>query len=108
MRSYVLVESSRIWLYVSPCLLVGPVRIRVQVPLQRRRCSSRSTSMQQVRKLVSKKELKSIYGIPYCFAHIARLEAAGRFPKRVQLGACRVAWFAEEVETWIAERPRAA
>ena len=28
-------------------------------------------------KLVSKKELKSIYGVPYCFAHIARLEAAG-------------------------------
>ena len=44
------------------------------------------------RKLVSKKELKSIYGIPYCPAHIARLEAAGDFPKRVKLGACRVAW----------------
>ena len=28
------------------------------------------------RKLVSKKELKTVYGIPYCFAHIARLEAA--------------------------------
>jgi len=56
------------------------------------------------RKLISKKELKSIYGIPYCFAHIARLEAAGQFPKRVTLGACRVAWVAEEVETWIEER----
>jgi prophage regulatory protein len=64
--------------------------------------------MQQVRKLVSKKELKSIYGIPYCFAHIARLEKAGLFPARVQLGPCRVAWFADEVEAWIAERPRAA
>jgi hypothetical protein len=30
--------------------------------------------MQQVRKLVSKKELKSIHGIPYSFAHIARKE----------------------------------
>jgi len=59
--------------------------------------------MQHVSKLVSKKELKSIYGIPYCFAHIARLEAAGEFPARVMLGACRVAWFAEEVEAWIAE-----
>ena len=29
------------------------------------------------RKLVSKKELKSVYGVPYCPAHIARLEAAG-------------------------------
>jgi prophage regulatory protein len=57
--------------------------------------------MQQVRKLVSKKELKSVYGIPYCFAHIARLEAAGSFPTRVRLGACRVAWFAHEVEAWM-------
>ena len=56
------------------------------------------------RKLVSKKELKSTYGVPYSFAHIARLEAAGHFPTRVRLGACRVAWVAEEVEVWIEER----
>ena len=55
-------------------------------------------------RLVCKKELKSIFGVPYCFAHIARLEAAGQFPKRVRLGACRVAWVAEEVQTWIDER----
>jgi hypothetical protein len=36
-----------------------------------------------VRKLVSKKELKSLLGIPYCFAQIARLEAAGQFPRSV-------------------------
>ena len=60
------------------------------------------------RKLVSKKELKTVYGIPYCFAHIARLEAAGQFPKRVRLGACRVAWFAEEIQEWIDTRPRAS
>jgi prophage regulatory protein len=59
------------------------------------------------RKLVSKKELKSVYGIPYCFAHIARLEKVDQFPHRVVLGACRVAWFAEEVEEWIESRPRA-
>src|SRR2546421_10351312 len=58
------------------------------------------------RKLVSKKELKTVYGIPYCFAHIARLEAAGKFPKRLRLGACRVAWYADEVEEWIDSRPR--
>ncbi len=56
------------------------------------------------RKLVTKKELKSIYGVPYSFAHIARLEAAGQFPKRVRLGACRVAWVADEVQGWIDER----
>jgi len=56
------------------------------------------------RKLVSKKELKSVYGVPYSFAHIARLEAAGQFPKRIRLGACRVAWIAEEVDEWIEAR----
>lgn len=55
-------------------------------------------------KLVTKKELKSIFGVPYSPAHIARLEAAGQFPQRVRLGACRVAWVSEEVQTWIDER----
>lgn len=53
--------------------------------------------------LVDKKGLR-LLGIPYSFAHIARLEAAGEFPKRVKLGACRVAWVYEEVMTWIEER----
>jgi prophage regulatory protein len=65
-------------------------------------------SMTQVRKLVSKKELKTVHGIPYSFAHIARLEKAGHFPKRLSLGACRVAWFQDEIEAWITSRPRAA
>jgi prophage regulatory protein len=55
-------------------------------------------------KLVSKKELKSVYGIPYSSVHIGRLERAGAFPKRVRLGQCRVAWLCEEIEAWIAER----
>ena len=61
--------------------------------------------MQQVRKLVSKKELKTVHGIPYSFAHIARLEKAGEFPKRIQLGACRVAWWEDEVEDWKLHAP---
>lgn len=59
--------------------------------------------MQLERQLVSKKDLKSL-GIPYSFQHIARLEKAGRFPKRIQLGACRVAWCYAEILEWIAER----
>ncbi len=54
--------------------------------------------------LVSKKELKSVYGVPYSFQHIARLEAVGQFPQRIRLGACRVAWLSEEVQNWIDER----
>ena len=60
--------------------------------------------MQTVRKLVSKKELKSVLGIPYSFQHIARLEAAGKFPRRIKLGQCRVAWIMDEVLEWIEER----
>jgi prophage regulatory protein len=55
-------------------------------------------------KLVTKKELRSVFGVPYSFAHIARLEAAGQFPTRVRLGACRVAWLSDEVQNWIDER----
>ena len=55
-------------------------------------------------KLVSKKDLRLVFGVPYSFAHIARLEAAGQFPKRLRLGACRVAWLSEEVQNWIDER----
>jgi prophage regulatory protein len=55
-------------------------------------------------KLCSKKELRSVYGIPYSPQHIARLEAEGKFPKRVVLGQCRVAWICEQVEEWIAGR----
>jgi prophage regulatory protein len=55
-------------------------------------------------KLISKKDLKVVLGIPYSFQHIARLEAAGRFPKRIRLGQNRVAWLLAEVESWIEER----
>lgn len=93
MRSYAHVVPVAIRAYAHPCPgLTGA--------LQR----SFHEGLAMTRKLTSKKELKSVYGIPYCFAHIARLEAAGEFPKRVKLGACRVAWVAEEVETWIEAR----
>ena len=59
--------------------------------------------MQPERLLVSKKELKTI-GIPYSFQHIARLEKVGQFPKRIQLGQCRVAWCYKEVCQWIDDR----
>jgi prophage regulatory protein len=39
--------------------------------------------------------------------HLARLEEAGKFPKRVKLTDApngRVGWVREEVERWVAER----
>jgi len=56
------------------------------------------------KQVVSKKELTTVCGIPYSPQHIARLEAAGRFPKRIQLGQNRVAWLLTEVEEWLDER----
>jgi prophage regulatory protein len=40
----------------------------------------------------------------YSPAHIDRLEKAGRFPKRVQLGPCRVGWVESEVMAWLVAR----
>ena len=62
--------------------------------------------MQLERLLVSKKDLRAL-GIPYSFAHIARLEAAGRFPKRIRLGQCRVAWLYDDVVKWVQDRVQA-
>ncbi|MEQ8327803.1 MAG: AlpA family phage regulatory protein [Parvibaculum sp.] len=56
------------------------------------------------KQVVSKKELKSVCGIPYSGQHIARLEAAGQFPKRIKLGANRVVWLLSEIEAWLDAR----
>ena len=53
-------------------------------------------------KLLSKKQVRE--KVLYSFAHIARLEAAGLFPKRVPLGPGRVGYVEEEVENWIIKR----
>ena len=53
-------------------------------------------------KLLSKREVRE--KVLYCPAHIARLEAQGLFPKRVQLGVGRVGWVDEEIENWIKDR----
>jgi prophage regulatory protein len=55
-----------------------------------------------VMKFLSKKEVRSL--CLYCPAHIARLEAAGKFPKRVQLGPGRVGWVEEEIQDWMRQR----
>ena len=55
-----------------------------------------------MRKLVSKKALRQ--KVCYSPQHIARLEKAGKFPKRVRLGQGRVAWLEDEVDDWIEER----
>ena len=51
------------------------------------------------KRLIDKKELLRI--IPYSASQIYRLEKAGLFPKRIQLGPGRVAWLLSEVLEWI-------
>ena len=53
-------------------------------------------------KLLSKKSVRE--KVLYSPAHIARLEAAGLFPKRVRLGQGRVGWVEDEVEDWLRKR----
>lgn len=38
--------------------------------------------------------------------HIGRLERAGRFPQRIQLGPGSVGWIEEEVDAWLEQRAR--
>jgi prophage regulatory protein len=45
--------------------------------------------------------------IPYSQNQLRRLEAQGSFPKRVRIGANRVAWVRQEVDQWIEERVNA-
>ncbi|MGF6428190.1 helix-turn-helix transcriptional regulator [Bradyrhizobium elkanii] len=62
--------------------------------------------MTKDRKLVTKRELKDVYGVPYCHAHLLRLEAQKLFPVRVRLSVNRVAWWSDEIEAWLSSRPR--
>lgn len=53
-------------------------------------------------KLLSKKQVKEL--VFYSPQHIARLEKAGKFPKRIKLGSNRVAWVEEEIQEWIQQK----
>ena len=58
-------------------------------------------------KLVTQKQLKTDYGIPYSPQHLARLETSGLFPRRLKLQAFkggRVAWLEAEVLDWVQAR----
>ena len=58
--------------------------------------------MSHPKQLIDKKALVKL--VQYSPQHIARLEKAGKFPKRIKLGQNRVAWLLSEIEDWIDER----
>ncbi len=53
-------------------------------------------------RILTKKEVCAL--VPYTPQHIHRLEKAGRFPRRLQLGPNRVGWRLVDIERWINER----
>ena len=53
-------------------------------------------------RILSKLQLRML--VLYSPQHIARLEKAGQFPKRVILGPNRVGWVESEVLDWLQER----
>ena len=55
-------------------------------------------------RIITKRELLTI--VPYTAQHILKLEKAGLFPQRIQLGPNRVGWYLIEVEKWIRTRLR--
>ncbi len=42
--------------------------------------------------------------IPYSREHLRRLEAKGKFPRRIRIGANRVAWVRQEIDDWLLAR----
>ena len=55
-----------------------------------------------VMRILSKRQVKEL--VLYSPQHIARLEKAGLFPRRVQLGPNRVGWVEGEVLDWLEDR----
>lgn len=53
-------------------------------------------------RLLSKRQVRE--KVLYSPQHIARLEAANKFPKRVRLGQGRVGWVEQEVLDWLNAR----
>ena len=42
--------------------------------------------------------------VPYTRQHVLKLEKAGKFPRRLPVGANRIGWLLSEIEAWIGER----
>jgi prophage regulatory protein len=54
--------------------------------------------------IIRKSQLKTVTGLSP--RQVDRLEKAGKFPKRLQLGQRAVGWHENEIIAWLEERPR--
>ena len=57
-------------------------------------------------KLIPFDRLKPDKGIDYCRDHLRRKVKAGEFPKPIELSDRRIGWREDEVDEWLASRPR--
>jgi prophage regulatory protein len=57
----------------------------------------------RIRRLLNRRQLRDL-GITFCREHLWRLEASGKFPRRVYLSQHKIAWFEDEIYAWQAER----
>ncbi|WP_235001279.1 helix-turn-helix transcriptional regulator [Nitrosovibrio sp. Nv4] len=59
----------------------------------------------QLKSILKQPEVSRVTGLSR--SSIYRLEASGQFPSRVKLSECASGWHSEEVQAWVASRPRA-
>jgi prophage regulatory protein len=57
----------------------------------------------KIRRLLTFKELKAL-GLSFSREHLWRLEAAGKFPRRIYLSSQKMPWFADEIADWLQAR----
>jgi prophage regulatory protein len=60
------------------------------------------TTQDTSRRLIFPDEVYSL--IRYSAQHLRRLEDQGDFPRRIRIGANRIAWSRAAVEQWVSER----
>lgn len=53
--------------------------------------------------VLNRNDLKRL-GIKVSNSSLLRWEALGRFPRRIRMAGCSVAWLAAEVDEWLAQR----
>lgn len=73
----------------------------LEVPLPSVVCSGNELKSPELKKLLySRSDIKSI-GVWLSNTQLLRLEAAGKFPRRMRLSAGSVCWDADEIHAWV-------
>jgi prophage regulatory protein len=55
-------------------------------------------------RLIRYSELRDKKRIPWSRMHVDRLEKAGKFPRRIRLGAATVVWIEAEIDAFMAAK----